>query len=170
MSSTNCRVKALEKVNGIHIMQRRNINDNYSDLSSLTASPIRKSKTQPTQTQAEIQIQQQPETHTENSSNTFDFGYTNVCIPVYLKRATHFMLPRENKYSMIMVGPGTGVAPFRAFMQQRSVDLKILKKSTGTAHGQWRGFNVGLMEEDSEIMEENSENIQTENQLNNTYL
>jgi sulfite reductase (NADPH) flavoprotein alpha-component len=40
-------------------------------------------------------------------------------IPVYIQEARHFRLPTDNSRDIIMVGPGTGIAPFRAFMEQR---------------------------------------------------
>jgi len=38
---------------------------------------------------------------------------------VFLRTNTHFRLPADNTRPVIMVGPGTGVAPFRGFMQER---------------------------------------------------
>lgn len=40
-------------------------------------------------------------------------------VPVYVKANPHFRLPADPSVPLIMVGPGTGVAPFRAFMQDR---------------------------------------------------
>jgi sulfite reductase (NADPH) flavoprotein alpha-component len=40
-------------------------------------------------------------------------------IPIYVQPAHYFTLPSDDNAPMIMVGPGTGVAPYRAFMQER---------------------------------------------------
>jgi sulfite reductase (NADPH) flavoprotein alpha-component len=40
-------------------------------------------------------------------------------VPMYVQPNKHFKLPQSNETPIIMVGPGTGVAPFRAFMQER---------------------------------------------------
>ena len=43
-------------------------------------------------------------------------------IPIYVQESRHFRLPQDPSRKIIMVGPGTGIAPFRAFVEQRALE------------------------------------------------
>lgn len=43
-------------------------------------------------------------------------------ISVYVAENTHFRLPQNNDTPIIMIGAGTGIAPYRAFLQQREAE------------------------------------------------
>lgn len=42
-------------------------------------------------------------------------------LPVFFQQNKHFNLPESGEKDIIMVGPGTGIAPFRSFVQERAV-------------------------------------------------
>jgi sulfite reductase (NADPH) flavoprotein alpha-component len=43
-------------------------------------------------------------------------------IPIYVQASRDFRLPKDNSTDIIMCGPGAGLAPFRAFVEQRVHD------------------------------------------------
>ncbi|MGG0174866.1 sulfite reductase subunit alpha [Gottfriedia acidiceleris] len=43
-------------------------------------------------------------------------------LPVFVQVNKHFYLPESGDKDIIMVGPGTGIAPFRSFIQERAVN------------------------------------------------
>ncbi|EJT47627.1 electron transporter [Trichosporon asahii var. asahii CBS 2479] len=60
----------------------------------------------------------------------FHFRDNIYRVPVHVRRST-FRLPTSPKVPIIMIGPGTGVAPFRGFVQERVVLAQRAKEKNG---------------------------------------
>ena len=63
-------------------------------------------------------------------------------LPVYIEPNERFRVPADAARDILMIGPGTGVAPFRGFVQERA--------ETGAAGRNWllfgaRHFNTGFL-------------------------
>jgi sulfite reductase (NADPH) flavoprotein alpha-component len=64
----------------------------------------------------------------------------DATVPIYLHRNPAFRLPDEPGTAIIMIGPGTGVAPFRAFLSER--------EQTGASGRNWLFFGDRTFEWD----------------------
>ncbi len=53
-------------------------------------------------------------------------------VAIFPQVSKHFRLPEDNDVPVIMVGPGTGIAPFRAFLEER--------EAQGAKGGNWLFF------------------------------
>jgi len=67
-------------------------------------------------------------------------------VPIYIQPSNGFTLPQEGSSPVIMIGPGTGIAPFRAFLQERHA-----KGATGSNwlfFGEWHRHSEFYYEQD----------------------
>ncbi|CAG9584021.1 methionine_synthase_reductase_-_mitochondrial_precursor-like_protein [Leishmania major strain Friedlin] len=66
-------------------------------------------------------------------SNTVIVAKARVVIPFEIRSTSVFRMPRDPLVPMILVGSGTGIAPFRAFLQEREAWLKERHLPSGCA-------------------------------------
>jgi sulfite reductase (NADPH) flavoprotein alpha-component len=67
-------------------------------------------------------------------------------LPVYIQHNKKFRLPTDNNAPIIMIGPGTGIAPFRGFLHERC--------ATGATGSNWLFFGERSAETDFLYREE----------------
>lgn len=76
----------------------------------------------------------------------------DVKIPIFLRTTRDFLLPASHQWPLLLIGPGTGVAPFMGFLQHRYYEVKNhLEQASDVCSGCWRGGMDLDMEEDEEF-------------------
>lgn len=56
------------------------------------------------------------------SGHLGDRAGEGTMMPIFLHSNINFRLPEDTSAPVIMIGPGTGIAPFRAFLEERQVE------------------------------------------------
>lgn len=68
-----------------------------------------------------VKYDQDAETRTGAASNFLGWQVrAGDTVPVFVTHNANFRLPADAGRPLVMIGPGTGIAPFRAFLQQRA--------------------------------------------------
>ncbi|MHA6531729.1 molybdopterin-dependent oxidoreductase [Paenibacillus sp. BAC0078] len=75
-----------------------------------------------------------------------DLTTADTEVPIFIQKNAHFRPPANPDVPMIMVGPGTGIAPFRSFLQDR--------KAAGAKGRNWLIFGEQHEESDFYFREE----------------
>lgn len=73
-------------------------------------------------------------------------------IPIFLRPTRDFLLPASHQWPLLLIGPGTGVAPFMGFLQHRYYEVKNhLQQTSDVCSGVWRAGMDLDQEEDAEF-------------------
>ncbi len=68
----------------------------------------------------EYAVEGDPDPRWGTASNFLARSDEGATVPVFIERNERFRLPSDGSRDVILIGPGTGVAPFRAFVQERA--------------------------------------------------
>eukprot|EP00471_Norrisiella_sphaerica_P001206 CAMPEP_0184486092 /NCGR_PEP_ID=MMETSP0113_2-20130426/7642_1 /TAXON_ID=91329 /ORGANISM="Norrisiella sphaerica, Strain BC52" /LENGTH=975 /DNA_ID=CAMNT_0026867823 /DNA_START=299 /DNA_END=3226 /DNA_ORIENTATION=+ len=69
-----------------------------------------------------------------------------LILPVFIRRGGEFGYPNDISRPIVMIGPGTGVAPFRGFLHYRRYQIEALE-SGASGVGEWRGMDFQHLDE-----------------------
>jgi sulfite reductase alpha subunit-like flavoprotein len=84
-----------------------------------------------------------------------------IRIPLYIRETKEFALPANHKYPIIMIGPGTGVAPFIGFLEHRQRQCaQQSDHKDDVCSGLWRGgFELDGLQDDDEYSGQRINNV-----------
>lgn len=91
--------------------------------------------------------------------------FTNLQL---LYRAPSFHMPKDISAPLIMVGPGSGIAPFRGFWHHRRSQMKSLEPGAQKPGPIWLFF--GCRHDDMELYKEEKENAVSDGVLTESFL